>query len=109
MRFLLAALVLGLSLAPVAAEAADGPIVLTLKNHKFTPSEITVPAGKAFTMKLTNQDPTPEEFESKTMDFEKVVAGGDSIVVHVLPLDPGKYLFYGEYHEDSANGHVTAK
>lgn len=108
MRLLLAAMVLALSLAPVAA-FADEPISITLKNHQFTPSEITVPAGKAFTLKLTNEDPTPEEFESKTMDFEKVVAGKGSIVVHVLPQSAGKYLFYGEYHEDSAKGHVTAK
>jgi Cupredoxin-like domain len=93
--------------APAAASAAEIPI--TLKSHKFTPTEVTVPAHKAFTLKVTNQDATPEEFESKTMDFEKVVAGNQSIVVHVLPLAPGKYVFYGEYHEATAHGHVVAK
>jgi plastocyanin len=108
MRALLGLFALAIFLVPATAFAAD-PIALTLKDHKFSPSEIKVPAGKSFTMKLTNQDPTPEEFESKTMDFEKVVAGGSSIIVHVLPLKAGKYLFYGEYHEDSAKGHVVAE
>lgn len=107
MRFLMALVAFALISAPAAASAAIIPI--TLKNHRFTPSEIHVAAGKPLTFRVINKDPTPEEFESKTMDFEKVVAGHSSIIVHVLPLNPGRYLFYGEYHEATAHGHVVAK
>jgi hypothetical protein len=68
-----------------------------------------VPAGKAFTLKVTNEDATPEEFESDDLDIEKVIAGGQTVEIKVEPLDAGRYEFYGEYHEDSAKGAIVAK
>ena len=60
-------------------------------------------------MNVTNQDASPEEFESDDLDIEKVIAGGQNAVIKVEPLDAERYEFYGEYHEDSAKGAITAK
>ena len=85
------------------------PIAVTIKDHKFSPSEIHVPAGKPATLKITNQDPTAEEFDSTALKVEKVIAGGTWGLVHLSPLGPGKYPFMGEYHSDTAQGVVVSE
>jgi hypothetical protein len=30
-------------------------------------------------------------------------------VIKIAPLDPGRYEFFGEFHEDSAKGALVAK
>ena len=87
-------------LVPVELRAQD--VTITIKNHRFTPSEVKVPAGKPFKLTLHNADPTPAEFESKALKFEKVVAGSAKVTVSVRALDPGKYEFVDEYHEADA-------
>jgi plastocyanin len=86
-----------------------GEVALTIKNHRFEPAELEVPAGQSFTLNVSNQDASPEEFESDDLDIEKVIPGGRSAVIKVGPLDAGRYEFYGEYHEDSARGVIVAK
>ncbi|HKI64096.1 MAG TPA: cupredoxin domain-containing protein [Burkholderiales bacterium] len=82
---------------------------LSIKNHRFEPSEITVPAGERFRLVIDNQDPTPEEFESRSLRVEKVIPGGSKGSVTVGPLKPGAYQFVGEFHESSAKGTLHAK
>lgn len=82
---------------------------LTLQDHRFDPAEIEVPADRPITLHVTNQDPAAEEFESEGLDVEKVIAGGQSAAIKLGPLDPGRYEFYGEYHEDTAKGVIVAK
>ena len=48
---------------------------MTIKDHRFTPAEIKVPANKRVTITVINEDATPEEFESNPMKVEKVIAG----------------------------------
>ena len=107
MNRLCSAILAAALLAPVAAQADD--FTLTIKDHKFTPSEIKVAAGKRYTITVVNNDATPEEFESKALKIEKVVVGNAKGVVRVGPLKPGKYPFVGEYHEDSAKGVFVAE
>ncbi len=106
MRLLLIALlaVFGISSQVLAEEFS-----LAIKDHRFEPAELQVPAGQAFTLNVTNQDASPEEFESDDLDIEKVIPGGQSASIKVEPLDAGRYEFYGEYHEDSAKGAIVAK
>lgn len=92
-----------------ALVAADAPISVTIKDHKFSPEEIRVPAGKAAVLKIINADSTPEEFESKPLKIEKVIAGGKDVTVHLPALKAGRYPFVGEYHEDTAKGVVIAE
>jgi heme/copper-type cytochrome/quinol oxidase subunit 2 len=91
------------------AAAAAGPIAITLKDHKFTPAQIVVPANQPVVIQLTNRDATAEEFDSTALKVEKVVAGNSEGDVHIRPLDPGKYPFMGEYHSATAQGVVIAK
>ena len=84
-------------------------IELTLKGHAFTPAEPTAPAGKPLTITLTNMDPTPAEFESKKLKFEKIVAAGGKITVNVRPLEAGRYKFVDDYHEDTSVGYVVVQ
>jgi cupredoxin-like protein len=97
--------------ATVAIAQAEDVVTyeLTLSNHAFSPVELKVPAGKPFKILLHNKDTTPAEFESKQLKIEKVVAGSADITVNVRALEPGKYEFVDEYHEDETKGHVVAE
>ena len=103
----LTALAAFVALAPVPADAQS--FTVTIKNHKFSPSELKVPAGKRITVTVVNDDPTPEEFESHELNREKIVTGKGTITVSIGPLKPGRYPFFGEFHMDTAQGALTAK
>jgi Cupredoxin-like domain len=81
----------------------------TLKDKAFTVSEIKVPAGKPFILKLNNANAAAAELEAKEMKIEKVVAGNSSIIVRVKAMEPGKYLFVDEYQEDVAKGYIIVE
>ncbi len=89
------------------AWAAD-PVKLMLKDHRFTPSQVTVPAGERVSIEVENQDDTPAEFESHDLRVEKVIAPRGRITVTVGPLKPGTYKFVDEYNEKTAAGTLTA-
>jgi plastocyanin len=91
------------------ALAVDAAPMVVLKNHRFDPAEVKIPAGKRITMTVSNADATPEEAESHDLKFEKVIPGGGKGTVRFGPLKPGRYKFYGEYHEDTAQGVVVAE
>ena len=98
---------LALTFAPAVAHAQD--LTLTIKNHRFTPSELKVLAGKRLQLTVVNDDSTPEEFESHAMRVEKVIPGKSKGVVRVGSLKPGRYPFVGEFHEDTAKGALIAE
>ena len=98
-----------LFLAAVAPARAEDSFVLSIQDHRFQPTEFEVPAGKKITLTVKNLDPTPEEFESTDMRREKVVTGGQEITVYIGPLRPGRYEFFGDFHPDTARGHIVAK
>lgn len=76
-------------------------IPLTLKDHRFEPAEPHAPAGQPLTIVLKNLDPTPAEFESKTLRVEKVVVGGGQITIQIRPLAAGRYRFFDDFHEET--------
>ena len=82
---------------------------LTIKDHMFKPDRIEVPAGVDLKLKVKNLDPSPEEFESYDLDVEKIIAGGTEGTFFITPLERGEYKFFGEFHEDSAQGVLIAK
>ena len=96
-------------LAMGAAPARADDYVLTIKDHRFTPTEIKIPANKRVQITVVNDDATPEEFESKEMKVEKVIPGKSKGVVRVGPLKPGRYPFFGEFHEATAKGTLIAE
>jgi len=106
--FLFASGVVGLLALGVATAQADD-YVLTIKDHRFTPAEIKVPANQRVAITVINQDATPEEFDSSALKVEKVIAGNSKGVVRIGPLKPGRYPFIGEYNEATAKGVVVAE
>lgn len=108
MTLLLRTSVLAAACALSAAAWAAEPVRLVLKDHRFTPSEVRVPAGERFRIEVHNQDSTPAEFESSDLRVEKIVVPGGKITVSAGPLKPGEYKFFDDYHPDSAGGTLTA-
>jgi heme/copper-type cytochrome/quinol oxidase subunit 2 len=110
-RMALATTVLATAVVPSLRVGADDlpTIAVTLKDHRFTPSEIHVPQGKPVVLTITNADPTAEEFDSSALKVEKVIAGGTYGTVRLRPLGPGRYPFMGEYHSDTARGVVISE
>jgi plastocyanin len=103
----------GLTLALLLAGCAGGgdehEVHLVIQDHRFEPAEVVVPAGKRVKIVVENRDATPEEFESHSLNAEKIVAPNASITVLVGPLEPGSYEFFGEFNPETATGTLTAR
>jgi hypothetical protein len=99
--------VLALAARPSIACAQE--FTVTIKNHRFEPTEIRVPAGKRVSIYVVNEDPTPEEFESISMKVEKIIPGKSKGLVRVGPLAPGRYDFFGDFNPDTAKGVLIAE
>ncbi len=98
-------LALGLGVTSVAAVSGDLPTVeVSIRNHRFEPAQLTIPAGRKVVLVVHNRDATPEEFESNEFNREKIIPGGRSAKIYVGPLDAGRYRFFGDFHPDSAQG-----
>jgi len=102
-------LVSGFALAAGNGAGQDAETRLVIRGHKFEPAELTVPAGKKVKLVIENQDDTAEEFESYELNREKVVPPKGQIVIYVGPLEPGRYPFFGDFHQDTARGVLIAK
>jgi hypothetical protein len=98
-----------LLLAAAPAFADDPSVSITIKDHKFEPTEVAVPANKKVALIVKNADSTPEEFESHELRREKVIPGGQEATIYVGPLKPGRYEFFGEYNPKTARGWIVAR
>ncbi len=107
LRLLLATTLL--AVAPLAAAADTPEFTLTIKDHKFEPAELTIPAGQKVKIKVVNADATPEEFESHELNREKVIPGGATATIFVGPLKAGEYPFFGEFNPKTAQGKLIVK
>jgi plastocyanin len=105
----IAPLALVAALAAAPAWSAEPELTLVIKNHRFEPAELKVPAGQRIKLVVHNQDGTPEEFESHSLGREKVIPGGAKATIFIGPLKPGRYAFVGEFHEATAKGAVVAE
>lgn len=100
------ALALGTLAAQVSAAEPEFQLVIT--NHRFEPAELKVPINQRIKLVVLNKDSTPEEFESHSLNREKVIPGGAKAVIYIGPLKAGRYEFFGEYNESTAKGAVIA-
>ena len=91
------------------AQAADNEVALIIKNHQFSPAEIKVPVNQRVKLNVHNQDSTPEEFESHSLNREKLIPAGAKAVIYIGPLKPGRYDFFGEFNPGTAQGVVVAE
>jgi plastocyanin len=97
----------GIAVALLAAAAigctgarAEDPVSLSIamKDHKFEPAELHAPPGKPIAIHVKNLNTIVSEFESSDLHFEKIVPVGTEAVVHVRPLQPGRYNFFDDFH-----------
>ena len=96
-------------LLPTLAFANGSEFTITIKDHKFEPAELVVPAGKKIKLLIENKDATPEEFESHVLNREKIIAGNSRAIIYIGPLDEGSYSYFGEFNADTAQGKIVAK
>ena len=101
-------LLMALLLCPLVSFASQD-IVISIKDHKFSPSEVRVPAGEKVKLVIDNQDATAEEFESAELNREKIIAPKSKASVWIGPLKPGKYPFIGEFNQATAQGVIIAE
>lgn len=95
------------STAAIAAETPEYKI--SIKDHKFNPDRVEIPAGQKVKLVVKNEDSTPEEFESHDFNREKVIPGGSTANIFVGPLEKGEYKFFGEFNEATAQGKLIVK
>jgi hypothetical protein len=86
------------------------PIIeLEIRDHLFYPSELLIPVDTKVKVKISNNDPTAEEFESYELNREKVIPGNSQGVIFIGPLKAGVYPFFGEFFPKTAQGKVVVK
>jgi plastocyanin len=100
------AAVVGIAAPPARA---DEPIEIRIRDHRFVPDVVEVPANTKFRLLVINEDADAEEFESYVLNREKVVRPGGRITVFLPPLKAGEYGFFGEFHPETAKGKIVAR
>lgn len=103
-----------LFLATASLLIAVGPAYSTeyhmkIENHRFVPNNIEMQRGVRHRLIVLNTDATAEEFESYELNREKIIGGKSQAVIFLPPLSPGSYPFFGEFHEDTAQGRIIVK
>lgn len=100
---MLLALISGLLVIP--AFAAD-PLQISIKDQAFQPAEFSIPAGQKVEIVIRNLDDLPAEFESYDLSREIVIPAHGQVKLFIGPLDPGRYRFFNDFHQES-EGWVT--
>lgn len=96
----IAVLVLAAACLPANAQQAAS-VTVSVKNHRFQPVEIQAPAKVPIELRIKNLDPTPMEFESVRLRVEKVVSGNSEGIIRLRPLEPGRYNFFDDFHQET--------
>ena len=92
------------STAPASGGPAGDAISLAAKDLKFSQSQVSVPAGKAFALVFDNQDGAPHNVAisdaSGTGVFKGEIVSGTQVTYQVPALTAGAYTFICEVHPD---------
>jgi hypothetical protein len=78
-------------------------------NHHFSPQTLVVPTGQPLQIKVVNSSPEKIEFESFSLNREKVIEPGESITVRLPALRAGSYDFFDDFHPDVTEGMIVAR
>lgn len=106
--WLLAIALIGAGAATASLAAGPPVVTLTLKDHRFAPAVVNVPAGQKVQVVVINQDRSTEEFDSHDLRVEKLITPGATARFFIGPLKPGPYRFMGEFHPQTAQGRFVA-
>ena len=74
---------------------------LAVKNHRFEPAEIHAPANRPIVLAIRNLDAAAIEFESVSLRVEKAIAANGQGVINLRPLQPGRYNFFDDFHQET--------
>jgi hypothetical protein len=106
-KIYLVGLFLSFFLASCNEDNKNIPIIeLTIENHLFSPENVVIPADTRVKLIIQNKDATAEEFESLDLKREKLIPGNSKITVFINPLKRGVYKFFGDFHQDTAQGKI---
>jgi len=94
---------------PHSPKAEELSFTITIRDHKFDPLYLRVPAGQPFTLHIINGDKAPEEFECTSPWIEELMISLGNATVKVPALDAGEYPCFGEFHSDTAKGKIIAQ
>ena len=108
MRPLVLAALLGLAATAIPALAADAQVQISIRDHRFVPSDVPAPAGVKVELIIKNEQAVNAEFESTVLHREKIVQAGGQISVFVGPLDPGTYEFFDDFNQ-ATRGRLMVK
>ena len=89
--------------------STEQTIELTIKDHKFLPSEIKAKANTKIRLVVENLDNEIEEFESFDLKREKLVLPLSKTIIVIAPLKKGTYYFFGDFHQDTAKGNLIVE
>ena len=92
-----------------SAWAEEKTISIAIRDNKFDPAEVRIKAGEKVILVVKNADKGAEEFESEELKIEKIIPPGREAKFKIGPLTPGTYKFFGEFHEDTAQGRVVVE
>ena len=102
-RFVAAASIAAAVLLPPGGALAQQAVSLPLavKNHRFEPAEVHAPANRPIVLGIRNLDGAAIEFESVGLRVEKVIAANGRSIVNLRPLQPGRYNFFDDFHQET--------
>ena len=78
-------------------------------DHRFSPQTLVVQAGQPLQIKVVNSSREKIEFESFSLNREKVIEPGESITVRLPALRAGSYDFFDDFHQDVPEGTIVAR
>jgi hypothetical protein len=110
MKNKLLASLFGLFLMSGTALAENMPTFqLLMKEGRFFPETIEVPANLRFRLEVKNEGPGAGEFESLELKKELVLAPGVTRSLVFFPMQPGSYKFFDDFHPETGQGKIIAK
>jgi Cupredoxin-like domain len=95
--------------SPPLATRSGAPLEIRYADRRFSPKEIVVPAGTALELKVTNASREQIEFESFKLHRERVIEPGQTVRVRLPALSARSYDFFDDFHDDVAQGTITAR
>jgi hypothetical protein len=102
------ALTISIEGAPLSNHSGKIPEI-DFSNHHFSPQTLVVPAGQPLQIKVVNSSREKIEFESFSLNREKVIEPGESITVRLPALRAGSYDFFDDFHQDVTQGVIVAR
>lgn len=108
--FIIGMALAGVSTGAVLASGSPGltEVTITLKDHRYAPDVVTVPAGKKIRIDVVNRDATADDFDSDDLHVDRDLKPHEHATFVIGPLRPGHYAFKGELYAATAHGEVIA-